>query len=68
MDGAMIIVSMYCLNIFHPGQLFGSGDAPVKGMASLDSRINFLEKTKETGELPSCGYMPKRIIDERSKV
>ena len=60
MDEAMIVASMYCLNIFHPGQLLGT--------ASLDSRTNSPEKAKETGELRSCGYVPNHIIDKRSKV
>ena len=68
MDGAMIVASMYCLNVFHPGLLLGPGGAPAEGTVGLDSRTNSLEKAKEIGELRGCGYVPKHIIDERSKV
>ena len=61
MDGAMIVASMYCLNIFHPGQLLGPGGALAEGTASLDSETDSIEKVKEAGELCSCGYVPKYI-------
>ncbi|KAF9647550.1 RTA1-domain-containing protein [Thelephora ganbajun] len=48
MDGAMIVASMYCLNIFHPGRLLGPGGTPAKGVASLNLSADSLEKTKET--------------------
>lgn len=35
MDGAMIVASMYCLNIFHPGRLLGALDAPMEELANF---------------------------------
>ena len=64
----MIVASMYCLNIFHPGRLLGSGGAPEKEVASLDSRTDFPGKEKDAGELGGCGCVPKHTIDECSKV
>ena len=63
MDEAMIIASMYCLNIFHPGP---SG-APAKRTTSLDSRENSIEKAKEIGELGGCGCVPKMSLIDVSK-
>ena len=51
MDGAMIVASMYCLNIFHPGRLLGPGDALAKKVAGLNPGIDSVEKAEEAGEL-----------------
>ena len=37
MDGAMIVASLYCLNIFHPGRLLGPSGVPKEGTVSLNS-------------------------------
>lgn len=37
MDGAMIIASMYCLNVLHPGQRLGPSGALEKGTTSSNS-------------------------------
>lgn len=65
-DAVMIIGSMYCLNIFHPGRPLGPDDPLTKRAASLDSNSDSLEKVKESGELCSC--IPRHIIDGHSKV
>ena len=54
MDGAMIVASMCCLNIFHPGRLLGPGEAPAKETANLDSRISSIEKGRGAGESGNC--------------
>ena len=63
MDGAMIVASMFCLNVFHPGRLLGPGGVPVMGIADFDS----IEKAKGAGELCGCACAPKHIIDELPK-
>lgn len=60
MDGAMIVASMFCLNIFHPGRLLGSGGVTAKEVVHLDS----IERGRGAGELCGCAYVLKHIIDE----
>jgi hypothetical protein len=59
MDGAMIVGSMHCMDIFYLGRLLGPGGAPTKRLSSLNSSSGSLEKAKESG--------PQQIIDERFK-
>lgn len=68
LDGAMIVASMFCLNILHPGQLLGHGGAPAKGLPRLNSSTDTLAKVKEAGEWCDCGCVPKPSSDERSEV
>jgi len=44
MDGAMIVASMYCLNIFHPGALLGSSSAPAVEVVTFTPSAGFVEK------------------------
>ena len=67
MDGAMIVASMYCLNIFHPGALLGSSDAPAAEVVIFGSSADFAEKANAVGGLYSCGAQ-EHNTDECSKV
>ena len=51
MDGAMILASMYCLNVFHPGALLGTGDTRAVGLASPGSSTGSFFKAKEGGSV-----------------
>ena len=55
MDGAMIVISMYCLNVLHPGRLLGFGDAPTVETVRLDPGRNSHEKLKDACELGYSG-------------
>lgn len=55
MDGAMIVISMYCLNVLHPGRLLGSGGAPAVKVVTLDAGVTSREKLKDACELCYSG-------------
>jgi len=59
MDGAMIVASMYCLNVLHPGHLLRSSGAGEKGIATPNSSTGSIEKAKGVGELCGRGFVQK---------
>ena len=68
MDGAMIVASMFCLNIFHPGPLLGpTSSAPTAKVVDLGSSAGLVEKANAAGGWCSCGAQ-EHNPDEYSKV
>ncbi len=51
LDGSMITLATYCLNIFHPGPLLGSGKEWKRPRGAAETiKVEAAEKQKESNE------------------